>query len=144
MNLADVHPPDERRVSIDGHAGPCEHQSLPLDLSHLSGCSAATASGSFVELDGQWQLLDVPSAFEMSPTPAAGFTKHGGGVIEVVSTAPEDKHELRLALAVLEGAAVRFLISHHVAINGDDGSPAIPVRWEAQGNGIHPRHPRLR
>ncbi len=114
-------------VSINRFLSTC-HTYLGLFRSH--------GQRVFVELDGRWQLLDVPSAFEMSPDSCRWIYKHSGGVIEVVSTAPDDKHELRLTLSVAEGAPARFLISHHVAINGDDGSPAIPVRWESQGKGI--------
>ncbi len=90
----------------------------------------------FVELDGKWCLLDVPSAFEMAPDACRWVYKHHGCVIEAVSTAADDKHELCLCLKVLEGAPARFLISHHVAINGDDGSNAVPVRWERHDDGI--------
>jgi cellobiose phosphorylase len=114
-------------VSINRFLSTC-HTYLGLFRSH--------GQRVFVELAGNWQLLAVPSAFEMSPDSCRWIYRHRSGVIEVVSTAPDDKHELSLALAVLAGAPARFLISHHVAINGDDGSPAIPVRWEAQGNGI--------
>jgi 1,2-beta-oligoglucan phosphorylase len=75
-------------------------------------------------------LLDEPSAFEMKPDSCRWIYKHGGGVIEVRSSAPGDLHELRLSLSVLEGAPVRFLISHHVALNGDDGSASIPASFE--------------
>lgn len=114
-------------VSINRFLSTC-HTYLGLFRSH--------GQRVFVELAGQWQLLDVPSAFEMSPDSCRWIYKHRDGVIEVVSSAPDDKHELRLALSVLAGSPTRFLISHHVAINGDDGSPAIPVRWESQGKGI--------
>jgi cellobiose phosphorylase len=90
----------------------------------------------FVELGGAWHLLDVPSAFAMAPDSCRWIYRHRGGLIEVVSSAPDDKHELQLTVSVLEGPPARFLISHHVAINGDDGSQAIPVRWERSGNGI--------
>lgn len=93
----------------------------------------------FVELDGIWHLLDVPSAFEMAPDSCRWIYKHRGGLIEVVSSAPDDQHELRLSVSVLEGGPARFLISHHVSINGDDGSQAIPVRWEGKGNAIFVR-----
>jgi 1,2-beta-oligoglucan phosphorylase len=88
----------------------------------------------FIEGKEGWMLLDEPSAFEMKPDSCRWIYKHGGGVIEVRSSAPGDLHELRLSLSVLEGAPVRFLISHHVAMNGDDGSASIPASFDVTGS----------
>lgn len=90
----------------------------------------------FVEIDGDWLLLDEPSSFEMTPASCRWIYKHHGGLIEVVSTAPEDSHELQLSVSVLEGPICRFLISHHVAINGDDGSASVPVKWASDSEGV--------
>jgi 1,2-beta-oligoglucan phosphorylase len=90
----------------------------------------------FVEVNGAWQLLDVPSAFEMAPDSCRWIYKHSGGLIEVVSSVAGSKHELRLSISVLEGPPARFLISHHIAIDGDDGSRAIPISWSNEGKGI--------
>ncbi len=117
-------------VSINRFLSTC-HSYLGLFRSH--------GQRVFVELDDAWHLLDVPSAFEMSPGSCRWIYQHRGGLIEVGSSAPDDRHELRLSLTVLEGPPSRFLISHHVALNGDDGSPAIPVRWTKDGNGIFVR-----
>ncbi len=43
----------------------------------------------FVELGGAWQLLDMPSAFEMAPEACRWIYRHAGGVIEVRSSAHE-------------------------------------------------------
>jgi cellobiose phosphorylase len=114
-------------VSINRFLSTC-HTYLGLFRSH--------GQRAFVEINGAWHLLDVPSAFEMAPDSCRWIYKHRDGVIEVVSSAPDDTHELRLSLSVLEGPPARFLISHHVAMNGDDGSQSIPVIREAVGNGI--------
>ena len=50
----------------------------------------------FVDIDGQWQLLDVPSAMEMAPDACRWIYKHAGGVIEVRSAALSDPHALSL------------------------------------------------
>jgi 1,2-beta-oligoglucan phosphorylase len=114
-------------VSINRFLSTC-HTYLGLFRSH--------GQRVFVEIDGRWLLLDIPSAFEMTPDSCRWIYKHSGGVIEVVSSAPGGIHELRLSISVLAGPALRFLISHHVAINGDDGSASIPLRREASGNGV--------
>jgi len=117
-------------VSINRFLSTC-HTYLGLFRSH--------GQRVFVATDGIWHLLDVPSAFEIAPDSCRWIYKHRGGLIEIVSSAPDDKHELQLSVCVLEGPPTKFLISHHVAINGDDGSPAIPVLWEPDENGVFVR-----
>ncbi|HTV52183.1 MAG TPA: hypothetical protein VME21_13425 [Steroidobacteraceae bacterium] len=90
----------------------------------------------FVELGGRWRLLALPSAFEMSSQRCRWLYRHSGGLIEVRAEAHAQPHELRLLLAVLEGEPVRFLISHHIAINGDDGSAPGALRWARQGESL--------
>lgn len=93
----------------------------------------------FVEVDGVWVLLGIPSAFEMSPASCRWIYKYAGGVIEVVSWASEQSHELGLSLKILRGKAARFLVSHHVAINGDDGSSSVPVVYKMDGTKVYVR-----
>ena len=90
----------------------------------------------FVEIEGVWQLLDVPSAFEMGPQGCRWYYRHAGGLIRVESRAPTDRHDLLLSVEVLEGEGVRCLLSNPVAINGDDGSDPVPVRYEQDGRGF--------
>ncbi len=90
----------------------------------------------FVELAGGWQLLDVPSAFEMTPNGARWIYRHAEGTLEVRSWAPLDRHELWLSLAVLDGPPCRFLVSHHLAVNGDDGDDPGPARVERDEDGF--------
>ncbi len=90
----------------------------------------------FVELDGRWHLLDVPSAFAMTPSGARWLYKHAGGLLEVRAWAAVDRHELWLAARVLSGGARRFLVSNHVAVNGDDGSDSVPARWTRDARGV--------
>lgn len=117
-------------VSINRFLSTC-HTYLGLFRSH--------GQRVFVEINGRWHLLSQPSAFEMSPASCRWIYKHSAGVIEVVSTAPDDRHELGLSISILEGSSARFLISHHVSINGDDGSTSIPLRIEPEGRGIFVR-----
>lgn len=94
----------------------------------------------FVELGSGWHLLDVPSAFEMTPESSRWIYKHAGGLIAVRSAAAVDRHELTLSAEVVSGSPLRFLLSNHVAINGDDGSNSVPVQQTRDGDGIfvHP------
>jgi cellobiose phosphorylase len=94
----------------------------------------------FAELEGGWHLLDVPSAFEMTPDTSRWVYKHRAGMFAVRSAAAVDGHELTLALEVMSGQPMRFLLASHVAVNGDDGSNSVPVRCiqESDGVFVHP------
>ncbi len=90
----------------------------------------------FVELAGSWQLLDLPSAFEMWPEGCRWIYRHGGGVIEVNSTARSEPQALMLSVRVSAGEPARLLICHHVALNGDDGAARGAVSWQRDGDAI--------
>jgi cellobiose phosphorylase len=90
----------------------------------------------FVEIGGAWQLLHVPSAFEMSPDSCRWIYRHDHGEIQVRAGARSDPHELTLAIEITAGAPARFLISHHIALNGDDGSVPGAARWSRDGTAI--------
>ena len=90
----------------------------------------------FVEIDGQWQRLDVPSAFEMTPDACRWIYRHAGGVIEVTSDARSDPHALGLAIDVRAGAALRCLLTLHVALGGDDGSTPGAARIGRDGDAV--------
>lgn len=93
----------------------------------------------FAEIGGRWHLLDVPSAFEMSFRSCRWIYRHEGGVIEVVSSAPDDHHALHLAVRILDGAPTRLLISHSLALNGEDSdAPPPAVNVEPDGIRVHP------
>jgi cellobiose phosphorylase len=94
------------------------------------GLQRAHGQRIFVELANGWHLLDVPSAWEVTPNACRWLYAHAGGLIEVRVTAAADRHVLDLALAVLAGPPARFLVSSHVALNGDDGGEPVPVRFE--------------
>jgi cellobiose phosphorylase len=83
----------------------------------------------FVDVGQGWRLLDVPWAFEMSPASCRWIYVHAQGVIEVRCEAHDNPHEVRLVIEVQSGPPMRCLISHHIALNGDDGSTTQPVLW---------------
>jgi len=100
------------------------------------GLTHATGQRVFVETADGWARLDVPSAFAMTPAGARWVYAHAGGVLEVRSRAGTDRHELVLSVAVHEGEACRLLVSHHVALGGDDGLDAAPVRFARDGDAV--------
>src|SRR5262249_15644366 len=83
-----------------------------------------------------YHLLDVPSAYEMTPNGCRWLYKHDGGLIEVRSWAPLDRHELNLSIEIVAGDACRFLVSHHVPLNGDDGADPVPPKAVEDGEGV--------
>jgi cellobiose phosphorylase len=90
----------------------------------------------FAEIDGAWRLLDEPSAFEMGPALCRWIYRHAGGEIHVRSEAHSAPHCLTLSISVQAGSPMRFLISHHIALNGDDGSLEGPASWRREGDGV--------
>ena len=89
----------------------------------------------FSEIAGSWQLLGIPSAFEMTPESCRWIYAHAAGVIEVTASAQAMRHELELGIRVLEGAPVRFLLSCHLAVNGE-GFDVRPPRIECEAGTI--------
>jgi cellobiose phosphorylase len=87
-------------------------------------------------LGGAWHLLGEPSAFEMTPSSARWLYRHQDLLLEVRSWAAVQRHELWLTARVLQGAPCRFLVSNHVALNGDDGSDAVPALWRRDRQGV--------
>ena len=95
----------------------------------------------FAEIDGAWHLLDVPSAWEVEPSACRWIYRHARGEIEVCVRAPLDRHELDLRIAVRAGEPVRFLVSHHIAVGGDDGAVRGRISFERSEEGIAVRLP---
>ena len=90
----------------------------------------------FMQVGDEWRLLDVASAFEMSPNRCRWIYQHAKGEIHVVSEAKTDPHELLLSIEVKSGGPTRFLISHHVSLNDDDGSAPGVAQWNRKGSEI--------
>jgi cellobiose phosphorylase len=90
----------------------------------------------FVQIGADWRLLDTPSAFEMSPHACRWIYRHATGEIHVSAAAGSASHELTLSIEFIAGEPARCLISHHVALNGDDGNAPGPAEWRFDGNAI--------
>ncbi len=90
----------------------------------------------FAELGGGWQLLDVPSVFEMSASACRWIYRHADGEIEVESSVLPGEHALGLRIQVRGPEPLRFLVSNHVALNGDDGSESGAVHWRVEAGEI--------
>jgi 1,2-beta-oligoglucan phosphorylase len=90
----------------------------------------------FVQTQRGWQLLAVPSAFEMSPEACRWLYRRAQGIIEVRAEAHSDPHALTLTIQVHDGDPCRFLLSQHVALNGDDGSTPGAACWRREAQQI--------
>ncbi|MGQ3055246.1 MAG: GH36-type glycosyl hydrolase domain-containing protein [Roseateles sp.] len=89
----------------------------------------------FVQLDGQgWQLLGLPSAFEMQPRRCRWLYANDGGLIEVVAEAGAVPDAMSLAMRVLQGGPLRLRASLNLALGGDDGAAASRPTWEHSGD----------
>ncbi len=55
----------------------------------------------FIELDGQWHLLGMPSAFEMSPRFCRWIYRHKAGEVHVCAGVKNFSHELRLDIGLV-------------------------------------------
>ena len=90
----------------------------------------------FVEIEGAWHLLDVPSAFEIAPAACRWIYRHAGGTIQVRAEAGSDQHELVLAVELTPARPTRLLISNHIALNGDDGSASGAASWRTERGAV--------
>lgn len=90
----------------------------------------------FVRLADGWRLLDEPSAFEMTPEYCRWVYRSGGLLLEVIASAATDHHELGLEVNILSGDPCRFLLTSHIAMNGDDGSGDVAAQFEWRENGV--------
>jgi cellobiose phosphorylase len=85
---------------------------------------------------GGWTLLDEPSAWAVSLDSCHWWYGHQGGLLEVVSIAPAQSHELGLQIRVRSGPPVRLLICAQVALGGDDGQDPEPPGLDRDDAGV--------
>jgi cellobiose phosphorylase len=90
----------------------------------------------FAWIDGGWQLLQLPSAFEITPGACRWIYRHAQGEIHVRSTAGAAADEVMLEIEVPAGAPMRFMCSLHVALNDDDGNTTGPALWRREGEDV--------
>ncbi|MFT7721666.1 MAG: hypothetical protein QM788_02350 [Roseateles sp.] len=89
----------------------------------------------FVRQDGGgWQLLGLPSAFEMQPRRCRWLYAHAGGLIEVVAEAGAAPDEMGFALRVLDGAPLHVRASLNLALGDDDGAEPPHPAWARSGD----------
>jgi len=90
-----------------------------------------------VEDESRWRLLDLPTAFAMTPDSARWtYVLEDGDTVEVHTRAPAERHEVTLGVT-LTGEARRLLLALHVATD-EEPLPAPPgaVRAESVPGGV--------
>jgi len=115
---------------------------LGLRQAHGLRIFVASADAACRDDANGWTLLDEPSAWAVDMDSCRWWYAHEGGLLEVVSTAPADSHELGLAVRVVEGPPLRFLACAHVALGGDDGQDPDPPLLDRSDTGVTVRPPR--
>lgn len=90
----------------------------------------------FIKLDQAYHLLDLPSAFAMTPNACHWYYRWSGGLLVVSNRAGWATHALDLSLEIMEGTPRAFLLCQSVALNGDDGAWPGPVAFEREGAGL--------
>ena len=90
----------------------------------------------FVQVDGRWQLLGVPSAFEMRRGSCRWIYRHTNGAIELTSAVHDGAHALSLRGRVLDGPPLAWMATLHVALGGDDGNASLPIPWRLEGKDV--------
>ena len=90
----------------------------------------------FVEIDGGWQLLDVPSLFELALDGCRWRYLAAETAIEIRTRAATRAHEIDFDIAVIAGPPRRFLIVQHIALGGDDGANPGRMAFRRAGDEI--------
>ena len=113
-----------------GHVG--INRLLSSNRGHLSQFRAL-GQRIFVEQDGVWQLLDQPSAWVVTPHECRWCYRGTTLDVDVITRALAHRHRIDLEITILRGPASRFLITHHVTLDDDDGADAGAVDFTHDG-----------
>jgi len=81
-----------------------------------------------------WELLGLPSVFEMQPQRCRWLYAHAGGLIEVLSESGAAPETMGFTLNVLRGAPLRVRASLNLALAGDDGAEPVRPGWVHSGD----------
>ncbi|MBB6691377.1 cellobiose phosphorylase [Cohnella xylanilytica] len=85
----------------------------------------------YVEIDGRFRLLTLPSLYEIGFNYARWHYKLDGDVLAVTAWTRSDSPELGLEAVSREGKAYRFLVTNQIAMN--DKEYELPFRMERAG-----------
>ena len=137
--------PDEGAVTSTVWMAGVFHSSLTQGHASANRCLSTQRGGlglfralglrAFVDRGQGWVLLDLPSAFAMTPHSATWVYQGGDHRLVLTSAAAADAPEVSLSVQVQAGAPLRLLLVHHVALQGDDG--LVPADAGADQQRVH-------
>ncbi|WP_100010001.1 GH36-type glycosyl hydrolase domain-containing protein [Lentibacillus sediminis] len=88
----------------------------------------------YIEIDGCFRILTMPSMFEIGFNYARWFYKLDGDVIVVTNFTTVDSADIQLEVASEKGEAYRYLISNQVTMNNNEYE--VPFDYESTRNGV--------
>jgi Cellobiose phosphorylase len=86
----------------------------------------------YVEIDGVYQLLAMPSLFEMGFNYAKWLYKTANDTIIITNYTMVDCPEVRLELSSLQGRCYRFMVTNQISMNNNEYE--LPYRIEQSGS----------
>lgn len=86
----------------------------------------------YVETDGQFHLLALPSLFEMGFNYARWYYKTSSDTLIITNYTSADSPEVRLHVRSVSGAAYRFLITNQITMNVDEYEVPFHMKREAE------------
>jgi len=97
--------------------------------------NALKASGQriFVRTERGWELLGLPSAFEMGPAGARWIYRDGRHTLSIGVATSSDAPVCRLTVEVERGGLVELLISHNVVLGNNEYEDTPTVSIDAAG-----------
>ena len=90
----------------------------------------------FVEIEGQWLLLDMPSLFSMDLNEVHWFYFMEGHELKISVRVSSVPNQIELVMKVLAGPPLKTLASFHIALAGDNGAIQKESNYEVNGNSI--------
>lgn len=86
----------------------------------------------YIEIDGEFRLLTMPSMFEMGFNYARWFYKTGEDMIIITSFTALDAPELQMTVRSEKGRAYRFLVTNQITMNCNEYE--VPFHMEQNGS----------
>lgn len=86
----------------------------------------------YIEIDGTFRLLTMPSMFEMGFNYARWFYKTADDMITITNFTALDAPELQMQVRSEQGRAYRFLVTNQITMNTNEYE--VPFHMEQNGN----------
>lgn len=114
-----------------GH--PSANRLLSTAVSYL-GLQPAGGLRIWLEEDGKWQLLGIPSVWEVAPTACRWIYSKEDKEIEIILEAIVGKPRMELRARVRRGSPARFLLAAHLALDDRNGRGTLQPQIHRETN----------